>query len=336
MSETLKIVIPMAGFGSRLRPHTWSRPKALLNIAGKTVLAHLLDLFKTLPDPQNAEFIFIIGYLGDQIEAYVKETYPHLKCHFVVQKEMRGQSEAIYLAREFLHGPMIMAFADTLMETEFSFLKDEPLDMIAWVKPVPDPRRFGVAEVNPAGRVTRLIEKPKTIENNLAVIGVYYFRDAEALVAAIEEQMRQNRSLNGEFFLADAINILLQRGASMRVNPVDVWLDAGTPDAMLETNQYLLDHGFDNSAQTRSDSGSAVVPPVFIHPSAHIEGSVIGPYASIGPGCQVVHSVVRNSILEDNAQVEDIVLEDSLLGRNTRIQGQAAHMNVGDQSWVKR
>ncbi|MEN6409299.1 MAG: sugar phosphate nucleotidyltransferase, partial [Anaerolineaceae bacterium] len=238
--------------------------------------------------------------------------------------------------REYLHGPMIMIFADTLMETEFSFLKDEKLDVVAWVKAVPDPRRFGVAEVNSAGRVTRLIENPQSVENNLAVIGVYYFRDSEALVAAIEEQMRQNISLKGEFFLADAINILLKRGASMRVQPVDVWLDAGTPAALLDTNRYLLEHGYDNSAQIKQTDGTAIIPPVFIHPDAHIEGSVSGPHASIGPGCRVVHSVVRNSILEDNVELEDVVLEESILGCNAAVQGQVTRMNVGDQSWVKK
>ena len=144
-SETIKIVVPMAGWGTRMRPHTWSKPKPLVSVAGKTSLEHLMDMFKTLPDPNNAEFIFIVGpYLGElQVPAFIKENYPNLKAHFVVQHEMKGQSHALWLSREYLTGPMIMCFSDTLMETDFSFLNKEAADGVAWVMPVEDPRRFG-------------------------------------------------------------------------------------------------------------------------------------------------------------------------------------------------
>jgi glucose-1-phosphate thymidylyltransferase len=195
--QSLKIVIPMAGLGVRLRPHTWSKPKQLIRLASKTVLDHVLDTFYTLPDPRNVEYIFIVGYLGAQIQAYMQATHPELRVRFVEQPEMRGQSHAILLAREFLHGPMLMVFADTLLETDLSFLAHEPADAVAWVKAVPDPRRFGVAVVGDDGWVSRLIEKPQDVHNNLVVVGFYYFKDSTALVSAIEEQIRRECLLRG-------------------------------------------------------------------------------------------------------------------------------------------
>ncbi|MBC8504828.1 MAG: 2-C-methyl-D-erythritol 4-phosphate cytidylyltransferase [Anaerolineales bacterium] len=335
MSETLKIVIPMAGFGTRLRPHTWSRPKQLISLAGQSVLAHVLDMFSTLPNPENVEFIFIVGYLGDKVEAYMDEYHPEFKVRFVVQEEMRGQSHAIYLTKEYLSGPMLMVFADTLIETNLSFLKDEEADMVAWVKPVPDPRRFGVTEVGEDGWVKRLIEKPKDVSNNLAVVGFYYFKDSSALLGAIEEQMEQGRALKGEYYLADAINIMLEDGAKMRTERVQIWLDAGTTEAVLETNRYLLKHGYDNTAEVGREGNITVIPPVFVHPTAMIEASVIGPYASIGANCTIKNSVIRDSIIEKGSQVTEIILDGSLIGENVQVDGGAERLNVGDNSEVK-
>src|SRR5215212_961989 len=202
MSETLKIFIPMAGWGTRMRPHTWSKPKPLVSVAGKSSLEHLLDMFHSVPEPNNVEFVFIVGpYLGElQVPPFVRENYPGMKAHFIVQKEMKGQSHALWLAREYLHGPMIVCFSDTLMETDFSFLANETADAVAWVMPVADPRRFGVAELNPDGWVTRFIEKPQSMDNNLVVVGCYYFKSGEQLLVAIEEQMERKIMLKGEYF----------------------------------------------------------------------------------------------------------------------------------------
>jgi glucose-1-phosphate thymidylyltransferase len=332
LTEPIHIVIPMGGLGKRLRPHTWSKPKQLVSVAGKAVLGHVFDTFATVPDPDKVELISIVGYLGEQIETYMKENYPQVKAHFVIQEDPRGQSHAIYLAREYLHGPMLMVFADTLVETDLSFLSHETADAVAWVKSVPDPRRFGVAVVGPDGWVTQLIEKPQDMNNKLAVVGFYYFKSAEALISAIEEQMRRDIQLKGEYFLADAVNIMLERGLKMRVEKVDVWLDAGTVEALLETNYYLLEHQRDNSALAAQREGAVVIPPVFVHPSANVENSIIGPHTSIGADCHVQGSIVRNSILEDGAHVTDVILENSLIGRQAQIQRRPMVVNAGDQT----
>ncbi|MBN1668887.1 MAG: NTP transferase domain-containing protein [Anaerolineales bacterium] len=335
MSEKLKIVIPMAGLGTRLRPITWSRPKQLVTLAGKTVLGHVLSTFETLPNPKDVEYIFIVGYLGEKIEAYMQEHHPHLNVRYVVQEEMRGQSHAIYLAREHLQGPMLMVFADTLIETDLAFLGEEDADIVAWVKPVPDPRRFGVTEIGADGLVTRLIEKPKDMHNNLAVVGFYYFKFSEDLIAAIETQIEQNTQLKGEFFLADAVNIMLERGARMRTQRVDVWLDAGTPDAVLESNHYLLENGRDNSVTVDCKDGITLIPPVYIHPSARIKSSVIGPYTSIGANCVVENCLIQDSILESGAKVSNILLDNSLIGQKALVTGSPNHLNVGDNSAIE-
>ena len=334
MENTLKIVIPMAGLGTRLRPHTWSKPKQLISVAGKPVLDHVLDILSTLSDPDNVELINIVGYLGDQIESHMRDCYPNIKSHFVIQEDPRGQSHAIYLAREYLTGPMMVVFADTLIETDLSFLGNEESDAIAWVKPVPDPRRFGVVVLDQQGEVTKLIEKPEETHNNLAVVGFYYFRSSEELISAIEEQMRRETQLKGEYFLVDAVNIMLEKGLTMRTEKVDIWLDAGTPEALLETNRYLLDNGHSNNQEVSDQPGTVIIPPVYIHPTAEVENSIIGPHASVGAGARVYSSIVRNSILEDEAQVTDVILESSLIGRRSQIQRRAGEINAGDNTVV--
>ncbi len=334
--KTLKIAIPMAGLGTRMRPHTWSKPKPLISLAGRTVLDFVLEQFNSVPDVYDIEYVFIIGpSQGDQVREHMECYHPEKKVHYVVQAEMRGQSDAVHLAREHLDGPMVIAFSDTLIETDFSFLHENPNDVVACVKAVPDPRRFGVADLGEDGYVKRLIEKPADMSNNLAVVGCYYFNSGRALVEAIEEQVRRNVTLKNEYFLADAVNVLLENGARMCVQPVEVWLDAGTPETLLETNRYLLDHGRDNTAQAQRP-GVTIVPPVFIHETAHIEASVIGPHVSIGPGCELHRAIVRDSIIDEGSEIQDIAIESSLLGRHVSLAGQPLRLNLGDQSWAVR
>jgi glucose-1-phosphate thymidylyltransferase len=333
-NNTLKVVIPMAGLGTRLRPHTWSKPKQLVSVAGKAVLDHVLDTLGTLPNSMDIELVNIVGYLGEQIEDYIQEHYPNMKSHYVVQENPRGQSHAVQLAREYLHGPMLIVFADTLIETDLSFLLEEQAEAVAWVKQVPDPRRFGVAVIGEDGWVTQLIEKPAEMDNNLAVVGFYFFKQAEDLLKAIDEQMARDLKLKGEFFLADAINIMLENKLKMRTQKVDVWLDAGTPEAILETNRYLLEHGLDNSAKIENCNGVVINPPVFIHPSAQVSGSIIGPHVSLGAGCTVENSIIRDSILEDEAQASGVILEASLVGRRAQLRRRAGTINAGDNTVV--
>lgn len=336
MSETYTIAIPMAGLGTRMRPQTWSKPKPLIHLAGKTVLDYVLDQFQSIPRFKDAQFVLILGpNQEDQIAPYMQENHPDKKVRYVIQEVMRGQSDALYLAKEYLNGPMLMAFSDTLIESDFAFLDEENLDGVAWVKKVLDPRRFGVAEVNKNGHISRLIEKPKETKNNLAVVGLYYFKNGGDLVNAIRQQLDEDISLNGEFFLVDAINLMIKAGATMRAQPVDVWLDAGKPEALLETNRYLLENGYDNSSAAGKREKVTVIPPVYIHPEAEIKTCVIGPHVSISQGAIIENSVLKNSIVEQGAIINNMVLENSLIGRSAAVRGRAEIMNIGDNSWIE-
>ena len=337
MSETLKIFIPMAGWGTRMRPHTWSKPKPLVSVAGKTSLEHLLDMFNTVPDPENVEFVFIVGpYLGElQVPPFVRENYPGMRAHFVVQNEMKGQSHALWLAREYMHGPMIVCFSDTLLETDFSFIDREQADVVAWVMPMPDPRRFGVAELDQNGWVRRFIEKPESIENNLVVVGCYYFKSAEKLLAAIEEQMERQLTFKGEYFLTHTISLMIEEGARVRTQNSESWLDTGTIDATLETNKILLEDKA-NKKENETGDGVQIIAPSFVHPSAEISNSTIGPYSSIGANCKIVNSKIEESIVEADCDIQDAVLNRSLVGIKATIRGrgdgQGIQLNVGDNS----
>ena len=321
----MKVIIPLAGFGTRLRPHTFTKPKPLINVAGKPVLGHILDSLQGM-DPE--EIIFIVGYLGEQIEQYVsaQNDFP---ARYIEQKELKGQAHAIYLARQHLTGPALIVFVDTIFEADMTALPED-CDGVLYVKEVEDPRRFGIV-IMEGEYIARLVEKPADPVSNLATIGVYYLRQSEKLCEAIEELMRRDIKTKGEYFLADALQLMIDKGAKFRVATVDVWEDCGKPEAVLQTNRYLLDK---TGGHVAAVGDSIVVPPVYIADSARITQSVIGPYVTVADGAVIHRSIIKDSIIGQDAHIEEVLLSGSLIGDNARVRGSYDQLNVGDSSQV--
>jgi glucose-1-phosphate thymidylyltransferase len=328
----MKVIIPLAGFGKRMRPHTWSKPKPLVNVAGKPVLGHILDKLADL-DVDVEELVFVVGWLGEQIEEYYKASgYPY-RARYVEQRELLGQAHAVWLAQEHLNGPVLIIFVDTIFEADLSGLETSGLDGALYVREVRDPRRFGVAVLGANGLVARLVEKPDTLDNRLAVVGVYHIHDSAWLLRAIKELMDRGLQTKGEYYLADAYNLMIEQGARFGVREVSVWEDCGTPQDVLQTNRYLLEHRR-NNGQTGWAVHSVVIPPVYIAPSARVEHSIVGPYVTIAENSVVLRSIIRDSIIDEGAYIDDTMLDRSLIGKDAVVRGRYRVLNVGDSSQV--
>lgn len=325
----MQVVIPVAGLGTRLRPHTYSKPKPLVNVAGKPVLGHVLDMLKGL---DVEDVVFITGYLGEQIEEYVRANYP-LPAHFVEQKELNGQAPAIQLARDYIHSSVLIIFVDTIVDADLSYLQRTAADGVMYVKEVADPRRFGVAVLE-GNHIARLVEKPSKPVSNLAVVGVYYLRNHQHLFSAIEELMAKDIRTKGEYFLADALQIMIDQGARIEAKSVEVWEDCGTADALLQTNRYILSKDGQTERAQFAGEDSIVIPPSYVAPGAVLRNSIVGPYVSIAEGTTVVNSIVKDSIISERAVIEDSMLQGSLIGSDAHVKGTFERLNVGDLSSI--
>ncbi len=331
----MKVIIPAAGYGTRMRPHTHTKPKPLVHVAGRPSLAFVLDALQPVASSIE-EIIFIVGRGvpsgPEQMEEYVRQHYPQYRSYFIEQKVMRGQADAIALARDHMQGDLITLFVDTIFEadlTAISRLGDA--DGLMYVAEVPDPRRFGIAVVGPDGYVTRLVEKPRQPESNLAVVGLYYYKDAQWLLRAIDELMASGRSLKGEYYLADAIQVMIEQGARFRVQVVNAWEDTGTWDAVLHANRYLL-RKMDTHTEPYRQGSALILPPSFVSPQASVESSIIGPFASISEGASVRDSIIKNSIIGPNSTVTGAMLFGALIGERASVEGFYKTLNLGDDS----
>ncbi|MBA3275708.1 MAG: NTP transferase domain-containing protein [Chloroflexia bacterium] len=324
----MDVIFPVAGLGSRLRPQTWSKPKPLVSVAGKPMFEHVMD--RILPvEPEK--LVFITGYLGDQLEAWARQTYPDIELAFVEQPEMLGQTDAIVRTRDICKDDALILFPDALFEADFTTLEDIDADGVVFTKEVEDPSALGVTLVE-NGYITQLIEKPSEPVSNQATVGIYYFKDVQALYAAIDEQMRRKLKTKGEYFIADAIQLMIDDGARFTTSNIDVFEDCGNADSLLHTNQYLLTLNPPSPAQR---AGSVIIPPSFVDSTANVENAIIGPHASVGPRAIVKDAVVRDCVIEADAVVSGVVLEHSVIGRSASIGGTPSQFIVADATKVR-
>jgi len=330
----MKLIIPMAGRGTRLRPHSITVPKPLVSVAGKPIVARLVeDLAKACPEPID-EIAFIIGDFGEQVEGELKALAESLgaKGSIYQQTEKLGTAHAILCAKESLEGPVIVAFADTLFQSNFKLNMEE--DGLIWVKKVADPSAYGVVKLDQSGYVTDFVEKPSTFVSDLAIVGIYYFQSAENLEKELQYLVDNNIMDRGEYQLTNALENMKNKGLKFSTSRIDEWLDCGNKKAVVYANQRVLEIKED-AAQIASDlkqSNSVVIPPCFIGEGVVLENAVVGPHASIGKGSLIRNSIVQNSLIQENSQVEDAVLRDTMLGAHVKYKGQAQALSLGDYS----
>lgn len=321
----MRAIIPVAGAGSRLRPHTYTLPKVLLNVAGKPIIGHILD--KIIADGFD-EATIVIGFMGDKIRDYVCANY-RIHLDFVEQEERKGLAHSIYIAHEtFSSDPLLIILGDTIFDVDLSpVLKSE--HSAIGVKHVEDPRRFGVAETID-GFVKRLIEKPEHPSSNLALVGLYYIKHPQLLTECLEEIIKKDVRTKGEYQLTDGLQLMIERGEKIRTFAVDGWYDCGKPETLLATNRHLLE----KKSLPQKFKGVVVEPPVYISPTAKISNSVIGPYTTVAGGAVITDSIVRNSIVSEDAQVHRALLDNSIVGNNAVVKGTFKRINIGDSSEI--
>jgi len=322
----MKVVIPVAGVGARLRPHTNTLPKPLIEVAGRPILSYILDPLKRL---KPSEVIFVVGYKGDQIRGFVKENYK-FKASFVEQDELLGLGYAISLAMPKVgRSDLMIILGDTIVESDLnSFVKAG--EFVLGVKKVPDPERFGIAAIN-NGYISHLLEKPKKPAGNLALIGLYYFKKAETVNKELNKLVKSGKRTRGEIQLTDALQGMIENGTKFVPFEVQGWHDCGTKEATLQTNQHFLK----KSKSSREIEGCRLVPPVFISASAKIEQSIIGPFVSVGDSVQISESEITNSIIGKDSLIENSQVKDSLIGQEAIVKGYKGVLNLGDNSEIQ-
>jgi glucose-1-phosphate thymidylyltransferase len=328
----MKIIIPMAGIGKRMRPHTLTIPKPLIHIAGKPMVQRLTEAITSVAGQELEEIAFIIGDFGKKVEDDLLEIAAKLgaKGKIYYQQEPLGTAHAIYCAEPSLDGRIVVAFADTLFHNGFKL--DENCDGVIGVSKVDDPHSFGVVKTDKNKHIMGFIEKPQSFVSGLAIIGIYYFKDGAQLRQELKYLLDNHILKNGEYQLTDALENMLKKGVCFTAEEVDEWLDCGNKDATIFANQRFLE--FSGKEQLIHSSAkilnSFITKPCFIGENVSVINSVIGPHVSIGENSCIEHSLIRNSIIQANSLIKDMNLENSMIGNNVECQGRSDEVNLGD------
>ena len=325
----MKVIIPLAGKGTRLRPHTHITPKPMLKVAGKPVMAYILEDLERLGTVEQV--IYITGHLKEKVEEYTRQAF-RIPAVFIEQKVQDGTAGAVQLARPHVDQPVLIIFVDTIFDADLSVINRTDADGIIWVKEVEDYQRFGVVVTDADGHMTKIVEKPKTPISKRANIGLYYIRNWKLLYEGIDHVLTQPKNM-GEYFLTDAFQYMIDRGAKIRVIDVDGWYDAGKIDTLLDTNRVMLEKG-----RARIPEGidrSQVIEPVYIEDGVRIEGSKVGPNVSLGAGTIVERAVLRDTIAGQGCRIVRSHLTNSILGDEVFIAGVEGEVTLGDHSEIR-
>ena len=328
----MKAVIPVAGIGSKLRPHTHTQPKSLIPVAGKTIVGHIIE---KLVQAGIQDFVFIVGYLGDKIEAYVKRNYPELRAEFVTQWPREGLGHALYIAREtFRHeDSIIIILGDAIIDVDLQNILETPESVLA-IKKVTQPSLFGVAEVDEAGFVSRLVEKPKIPKSNFALVGLYKLMQPEKLAQALEHIIQEEIKTQNEYQLTDALMYLIEQGEKIKASPVDHWYDCGRKDTVLHANAVLLQRPEFQQAEYTNFPNTIIIPPVSIGKGCSIANSIIGPNVSVGQDTIINQSILRDSIIGEYSELRNAVMHNSIIGNDASLKGLSNSLNIGDSTEI--
>ena len=326
----MKVIIPLAGKGTRLRPHTHVTPKPMLRIAGKPVMDYVMDDVKALGGVEQV--VYVTGHLKGAVEAHARDDIG-LPAVFVEQAVQDGTAGAVALARPYVDGPVLIIFVDTIFDADLSVIRRTDADGIIWTKEVEDYQRFGVVVTDADGHMTRIVEKPREPISKRANIGLYYIHNWRLLYEGIDHVLRQPPN-KGEYYLTDAFQYMIDRGAKIRVEDVAGWYDAGQVGTLLETNRTMLEHGRARRPAQLGE-GATVVEPVYIEDGVTVTRSTVGPNVSLSAGAVVEDSELRDTIVGAKARVEGCRLRGSLVGDRAWLRGVAGVVNVGDDSEVQ-
>jgi glucose-1-phosphate thymidylyltransferase len=327
----MKAIIPVAGAGAKLRPHTYTQPKALIPIAGKTILSFIVD---QLNAAGINEFIFIVGYLGEKIQEYVKQTYPNLICHFVYQNERQGTGHAIELTQSIVGtDEVFVALGDTICEYDVNEVIASEYSMLG-VKKVDDPRNFGVAEINENGFIAHVVEKPSIPKSNMALVGLYKIVETGFLFECLHQLFKQDIKSYGEYNLTDGLDCMIRSGAKFKPFRVKNWFDCGKKETLLESNATLLKKFGGQIHESVLSQNSIIVPPVSIGPGCILKNAIIGPHVAVGTNTSIRYSVVRDSIIGSYTNLFEVVLDNSLIGSDASVKGLSRSLNIGDNTEI--
>ncbi|WP_276133367.1 sugar nucleotidyltransferase [Polluticoccus soli] len=328
----MKAIIPVAGAGTKLRPLTYTQPKALIPIAGKTILSVIVD---QLLDAGVTDFVFVIGYLGEKIQNYIDKTYPKLSCTFVTQNDRRGTGHAISLTKDLVGDEEVfIVLGDTICDYNVKEILSSPVSQIG-VRKVDDPRGFGVAELDDDDIVMRVVEKPLIPKSNMAMVGVYYIKETAAMFDALEKNLDSREFEEGEYHLTIALEHMIQHGIEFKAFRVNNWFDCGKKETLLSTNAILLKQMADKGLPpVPKHETSVIIPPVSIAEGCKIHNSIIGPNVTIGEHTNINASIIKDTIIGSYAELEEVVLHSSIIGSDAFVRGLSQSLNIGDNTEI--